>query len=163
MVKSWFERGQYANTIKEVLEAQVKSYTKETDSIKKTKIAQSVGYLGQIINSLISSQEEMGINPVLVETEEISEKLIREFIRNQILEKKIGESLKNSVLRDIIDFKKCDISYANSMFKKMEGLGFGICYGSSGYDIVQFAKMRDFLTEEELKQYREDERRRRYS
>ena len=59
MARSWHERGQYANMIKDVLSTQMQCYKKEHDNLKKTKIAQSIGYLGQIVNSLISAQEEV--------------------------------------------------------------------------------------------------------
>lgn len=150
--------------IKDTLGSQIKCYNKESDSIKKTKIAQSIGYLGQIVNSLIRSQEEMGIKPEIEETEEISEKSIREFIRKQILEEKIGETFRDSFLRAVIDFKKCDMSYATSMFKKIEELGLRICKNiGSGYNLIQFAEMRGYLTEEETEKSREEERSRRYS
>ena len=152
MEKSWYERGQYANTIKEVLEAQEKSYRKETDSIKKTKIAQSIGYLGQIINSLISSQEEIGIKPELTETEgeSITEEMVREVVRYQILEELKKAPSKDEILQEIIKFKKCDLQYANIIFTKMEELGLKTCKIGFRHDLYKFATMRNYATDEEL-------------
>lgn len=38
MGRSWYERAQYANIIKEVMSSQIQSYKKEHDNIRKTKI-----------------------------------------------------------------------------------------------------------------------------
>ena len=152
MEKSWYERGQYANTIKEVLDAQVKSYKNETDSVKKTKIAQSIGYLGQIINSLISSQEETGIKPELAENEgeSITEEMIKEIVRYQILEELKKAPSKDEILQEIIKFKKCDLQYANIIFTKMEELGLKTCKIGFRHDLYKFATMRNYATDEEL-------------
>lgn len=149
---SWHNRGQYANMVKDVLASQIKCYNKEPDNIKKTKIAQSIGYLGQIINSLINSQEDSGIKPEEPETEEISEPIIKEFVRNQILEETRGELNKNCILHGIINFKKCDMNYATLMFKKMEELGLKVCLYIT-YDLMKFAKMRGYLSPEEIESY----------
>jgi len=152
LVKSWYERGQYANTIKEVLEAQVKSYKNETDSIKKTKIAQSIGYLGQIVNSLIRSQEEMGL-PSEPDTEitDITEDVVKKFVRYEILEKnKVIEDIgRNELLGDIIKFKKSDMKDANLVLAKMEQLGLKVCMGVGGYNLGRFGKLRGYVTDDE--------------
>ncbi len=59
MGRAWHERGQYGNIIKHIITSQVSSYNNEKDKIKRTKIAQSIGYLTQIQNSLINSEHEI--------------------------------------------------------------------------------------------------------
>jgi len=153
--------------IKEVLSAQIQCYKKEPDSIKKTKIAQSIGYLGQTVNSMISSQEEIGFRSIEPDTEGIgiTEDVVREFIRYEILENKKGsEDIgRNELLSDVIKFKKCDMNNANLTFVKMEQLGLKVCTGMYGtYDLDRFAKLRSYLTEEESKKATEEWKKRSY-
>jgi len=140
--------------IKDTLSSQIKCYKKERDNIKKTKIAQSIGYLGQIVNSLISSQEEVGIKPEIPESAGagITEKIIKEFVRYEILESgKDNETiLKNELLQDIIKFKKCDLIYANLMYTKMEELGLEACRKYPYDNLQRFAIIHNYVTEEEL-------------
>ena len=58
MGRTWNERGQYGNIIKHIISSQVSSYEQEKDKIKRTRIAQSIGYLTQIQNSLINKDQE---------------------------------------------------------------------------------------------------------
>jgi len=151
--RSWHERGQYANLIKEVLSLQVESYKKETDNVTKTKIAQSIGYLGQTINSFISEQAEDGFKPEIPENEEVSEKEIEEFVKYELKQKDNNLIRKNDLLQDITQFKNCKIDYTNLFFAKMEDLGLKVCKDSStwSYDIEKFATMRLYTTNESKK------------
>lgn len=150
MRKSWHERGQYANMIKEVLSLQVEAYKKENDNAKKTKIAQSIGYLGQTINSFITEQAEDGFTPEIPENEEISvsEKEIEEFVKSELKQTANNLICKNDLLQDITQFKNCHIDYTNLFFVKMENLGLKVCKDlSSGcFDIEKFAIMRNYTT-----------------
>ena len=148
MRKSWHERGQYANMIKEVLSLQVESYKKETDNATKTKIAQSIGYLGQTINSFISEQAEEGFTPEIPENEdiEITEKEVEEFVKYELSQNKDNQLIrKNDLLQDITRFKNCDITYTNLFFEKMNNLGLKTCFDLVNYDIGKFAIMRLYI------------------
>jgi len=155
----WHDRGQYANLIKDVMQTQIKSFQKERDNLKKTKIAQSIGYLGQIINSLITSQEETGFKPEMPKVEEdITEETVKEIVRSQVLEKgkKENSCWKNEILHYIIKFKKCDINYANLVFRKFEELGVDSCKKGVAYYIPKFAKMRGYVTEKEFEEWEKE-------
>jgi len=150
--RSWYERGQYANVIKEILSLQIQCYKKEPDSIKKTKIAQSIGYLGQTVNSMISSQEEIGFKSLEPETEGVSitEEMVKEVVRYQILEELKQVPSKDEILQEIIKFKKCDLKYASIIYAKMEELGLKTCKSGYRHDLHKFATMRNYTTDEEL-------------
>ena len=154
MRNSWYERGQYASMIKEVLSLQVEAYKKENDNAQKTKIAQSIGYLGQIINSFISKQYEEGFKPEIPENEdiEIDEKIIEEFVQFE-LENNSDKQLtpKNDLMQDITKFNHCNLEYSNLFFTKMEDLGLKVCKEFLGYNIIKFAKMRNYPNESKIK------------
>jgi len=59
MVKSWNERGTYGNILKDLISMQLSSFEKEKDPLKKTKIAQNIGYLCQVQASLITSEHKL--------------------------------------------------------------------------------------------------------
>ena len=55
MGRAWHERGTYGNIIKGLIQKQMASYDKHKDPIKRTKIAQNIGYLIQVQTGLINS------------------------------------------------------------------------------------------------------------
>ena len=57
--KVWYDRGQYANILRGLIASQSTQYKREKNRIKKTRIAQSVGYLIQILASLINSEKHL--------------------------------------------------------------------------------------------------------
>ena len=59
MEKSWNERGTYGNILKDLIAKQILSYQKEKDPLKKTRIAQNIGYLCQVQASLITSEHKL--------------------------------------------------------------------------------------------------------
>ena len=59
MGRSWHERGTYGNILKGIIQAQISKYDRETDRIKATKIAQSIGYLIQVQGGLINSEKNI--------------------------------------------------------------------------------------------------------
>jgi len=56
--RSWNERGTYGNILKDLIKKQLANYEKENDTIKKTKIAQNLGYLCQVQTSLITTEDK---------------------------------------------------------------------------------------------------------
>jgi len=57
--RSWHERGTYGNILKRLIQKQNGKYERETDKIKATKIAQNIGFLVQVQNSLINSEKNL--------------------------------------------------------------------------------------------------------
>ena len=57
--EQWHERKQYAVILKKLIVAQEKSYNQAKDSIKKNKIAHNLGYLIQVMLSLINSEKNI--------------------------------------------------------------------------------------------------------
>jgi hypothetical protein len=57
--KSWTDRGQYGLLCRGIIQSQYSSYKREKNRQKKTKIAQSIGFLLQVQNSLIVSEKEI--------------------------------------------------------------------------------------------------------
>lgn len=158
MARSWHERGQYANMIKDVLSTQMQCYKKEHDNLKKTKIAQSIGYLGQIVNSLISAQEEVSFQSKISDISDvtITEDMIKEFVRFTLKNNKGNEILgKNELLQNITKFKKCDLNYLNSFFAKMEDLGLNVCKKMYDYDLEKFAIIRHYIEDKSDKNTKE--------
>ncbi len=70
MVRVWHERGQYGNMLKHLISTQLLQFQRERDRIKKTKIAQNIGYLVQVQTSLINS--EKNVEERLAKLEEIA-------------------------------------------------------------------------------------------
>lgn len=99
--------------------------------------------------------------------EEIMERT-RDFVRYILLDDKIEKHaswVQSDLLFNIIKRYKCDVDYANSIFSNMGDLGLDFCgdtktvtnmYGlpdtMTEYDILQFAEMRGFLSENEIRQ-----------
>jgi len=57
--RKWFERDQYANILRDIVSSQLTQVKLEKDRIKKTRISQNIGYLIQVINSLINSEKDI--------------------------------------------------------------------------------------------------------
>jgi len=57
--KSWNERGTYGNILKDLISKQLSNFQKEKDPLKKTRIAQNIGYLCQVQASLITSEDKI--------------------------------------------------------------------------------------------------------
>jgi len=153
MATAWHDRGQYGNMIKDVLASQIKNYVKEPDKAKKTKIAQSIGYLAQTINSLITSFEETRGKSITQQRAEIciEEEVVKEITRDQVVNKSKKECYQNGLLVDIIQLKKCDVITAEAIVEKMIALGLKVCtYGREGFFIERFAQVRGYVTEEEV-------------
>lgn len=153
MATSWKDRGQYGNMIKDVLASQIKNYLKEPDRAKKTKIAQSVAYLIQTLNSLITSFEETRGKSIAQQRAEISveEDLVKEITRDQVVTKAEKECSEKFLLIDIIQLKKCDVITAEAIVLKMKALGLQVCtFSRDGFDIARFAKVRGYVTDEEV-------------
>lgn len=70
MGRVWHERGQYGNIVKHLISSQLNQYQREKDRIKKTKIAQNIGYLIQVQSGLINS--EKNIEERIMRLEEIT-------------------------------------------------------------------------------------------
>lgn len=68
--KSWNDRTQYGNILRGIISSQITQYKRENNRIKRTKIAQSIGYLIQIQASLI--KDESHIEERLEELERIA-------------------------------------------------------------------------------------------
>ena len=57
--KIWYDRSQYANMLRGLIASQLTQYKREKNRIKKTRIAQSVGFLIQVLASLINSEKNL--------------------------------------------------------------------------------------------------------
>jgi len=57
--KNWYDRGQYANILRGLIAAQVTQFKREKNRIKKTRISQNIGYLVQVLSSLINSEKNI--------------------------------------------------------------------------------------------------------
>jgi len=59
--KKWFDRVQYANILRDLISTQVTQYTREKQRIKKTRISQNIGYLVQVMNSMIKDEKDIDV------------------------------------------------------------------------------------------------------
>ena len=57
--KQWHDRGQYAEILKELILSQQTLYKKARDNVKKNKISHNLGYLIQVMSSLINSEKNL--------------------------------------------------------------------------------------------------------
>ena len=57
--QSWYDRKQYAGILSGIIASQMTQYKREKDRIKKTRIAQNIGYLVQVQGSLINSEKQL--------------------------------------------------------------------------------------------------------
>jgi len=153
MARVWNDRSQYGNMIKNVLASQIKNYLKEPDRAKKTKIAQSIAYLIQTLNSLITSFEETRITSIAgkIANVIVEEDVVKEITRDQVVNKSKKECYAQWLKVDIIEQKKCDVITAEAIFSKMNDLGLELCtYSREGLAIERFALVRGYVTEEEV-------------
>jgi len=56
---SWQEREQYGKMLRDVIGTQLTQYKLEKNRLKKTKITQNIGYLVQVLASLINSEKSI--------------------------------------------------------------------------------------------------------
>ena len=68
--KQWFDRSQYANILRGLISSQLTQYKRESNRIKKTRISQNVGYLLQVMNSMIKDEKQ--IEERIVHLEELA-------------------------------------------------------------------------------------------
>ena len=118
--------------------------------------------LSQFVSKIISSNT---VIPNPKNEEEIMEKT-KDFVRYLLLDgKKDTTTLwtEDDLLFAIIKKYKCDLTYANSIFNNMKKLGSKLCETNSAfelnefetkYDVLKFAEMRDFLSDEEIQRVR---------
>jgi len=57
--KKWHDREQYAEILKELILSQQTLYKKARDNVKKNKISHNLGYLIQVMSSLINSEKNL--------------------------------------------------------------------------------------------------------
>jgi len=55
--KTWYDRSQYANILRDIIASQITQYKREKNRIKKTKVSQNIGYLLQVMSSFINSEK----------------------------------------------------------------------------------------------------------
>jgi len=68
--KTWYDRSQYANILRGLISSQLTQYKRESNRIKKTRISQNVGYLLQVMNSMIKDEKQ--IDERIVRLEELA-------------------------------------------------------------------------------------------
>jgi len=57
--KTWYDKSQYANILRGLISAQLTQYKREKNRIKKTRISQNIGYLIQVVASLIRDEKDI--------------------------------------------------------------------------------------------------------
>lgn len=57
--QKWHDRTQYGNILRGLLSSQLSCYKRESNRIKKTRIAQNIGYLLQVQNSMIKDENQI--------------------------------------------------------------------------------------------------------
>ncbi len=68
--KNWYDRSQYGNILRGLICSQLTQYKREQNRIKKTRISQNVGYLLQVMNSMIKDEKQ--IEERIVRLEELA-------------------------------------------------------------------------------------------
>lgn len=111
------------------------------------------------------SEQETGSSDI--KFEDISEDRLREIIR-YIAYERDGATLtplysENELMCAIIKLIKCDVKHARSIVGTMEKLGLGLCtnedvlsFNHNRYDLLRFANMRGYVSDEEVEQYYEE-------
>ena len=69
--KKWHDRELYATILKELILSQQKQYKNAKDNLKKNKISHNLGYLIQVMSSLINS--EKNLDERITKLEELNE------------------------------------------------------------------------------------------
>jgi len=57
--KTWYDRSQYANILRGLISSQQTQYKREKNRIKKTRISQNIGYLLQVMSSMIKDEKDI--------------------------------------------------------------------------------------------------------
>ena len=57
MGSSWKNRGTYGRILKKVIQKQVRRFEPQDDEEKATKLAHNIGYLTNILNTIIKDEE----------------------------------------------------------------------------------------------------------
>jgi len=57
--KKWYDKSQYANILRGLISSQLTQYKRESNRIKKTRISQNIGYLVQVISSMIKDEHDL--------------------------------------------------------------------------------------------------------
>jgi len=57
--KTWYDRSQYGNILRGLISSQLTQFKREKNRIKKTRISQNVGYLIQVMASLINQEKNV--------------------------------------------------------------------------------------------------------
>ena len=68
--KTWYDRNQYGNILRGLICSQLTQFKREKNRIKKTKISQNIGYLVQVLNSMIKDEKQ--IDERLIKLEELA-------------------------------------------------------------------------------------------
>jgi len=100
--------------------------------------------------------------------ENLDEARIREIFRYLICIKNDGRPVdflsEDNLKYEIIKLIKCDVKTTSHIINKMEKLGLSVCtslddywnvLGPRTYEIIRFARMRGYVTEEEIEDYHE--------
>lgn len=104
----------------------------------------------QINQKLLESRTKIDVSELNCQT--ISEEQIREFTRKLFFDHSHLKD-KNELIQEIIKHFKCDLRTANTIFQKMKSLGLEICGETQPYAIIQFALMKNYVTDEEIKKF----------
>ncbi len=73
--KNWYDRSQYGNILRGLICSQLTQFKREKNRIKKTKISQNIGYLVQVLGSLIKEEKQVDERIARVE-EYLDQKLV---------------------------------------------------------------------------------------
>jgi len=68
--KTWHDRSQYGNILRGLISSQITQYKREANRMKKTRIAQNIAYLIQVMATLIN--QEKNIEERLAQLEQLS-------------------------------------------------------------------------------------------
>jgi len=73
--KNWYDRSQYGNILRGLICSQLTQFKREKNRIKKTKISQNIGYLVQVLGSLIKEEKQIDERIARIE-EYLGQKLV---------------------------------------------------------------------------------------
>lgn len=136
-----------------------------------------IGDLARLINYIAEMNEKKyelssnltstnAIVPEKDESDDVVKKIVRYLVMDRTHEH--GAYTEREIIQAIIDFTKCDVPYAKSIFLKMMNLGLGVCnrddmdskYGEK-YWILPFATTREYISNEEFYKVMDDARKER--
>ena len=72
---SWYEREQYGKMLRDLIGSQLTQFKREKNRIKKTKISQNIGYLVQVLGSIIKEEKQVDERIARIE-EYLGQKLV---------------------------------------------------------------------------------------